>query len=169
MTTTPASPRHHVDGDVDVAPCGSGIRTRLVRGVRHGLGDFPLQTREIDIEASLQEVRAMSIAQVRFRVDGRSERAQEREFARISVFLAGYLQCCCPPPQVINHRLGLSLNLGESFVHVAALVMCPKGRNRNVDRRADRRDLNLYHGLPELLDAARAHRAAIAYENSRLA
>jgi hypothetical protein len=42
---------------------------------------------------------------------------------------AGCLQCSRPPQQVINHRLGLRPKLGESFVHVAALVMRPKGRN----------------------------------------
>src|SRR6266700_8422363 len=52
---------------------------------------------------------------------------------------------------------------------VAALVMRPKGRDGNVDGRANRGDLNLYHGFPELLDAARAHGAAIAYESRRLA
>src|SRR5712671_3344362 len=82
---------------------------------------------------------------------------------------AGCLQCCCPPQQVINHRLGLRPKLGESFVHVAALEMCPKGRNGNVDGRANRGNLNLYHGFPELLDAARAHGAAVAYESSRFA
>src|SRR5216684_18207 len=79
------------------------------------------------------------------------------------------LECRRPPQQVINHRLGLRPKLSESFVHVAALVMRPKGRNRNVDGRANRGDLDLYHGFPELLDAARAHGAAVAYESSRLA
>src|SRR6266852_2520864 len=82
---------------------------------------------------------------------------------------AGCLQCHRPPQQVIDHRLGLRLKLGESFVHVAALVMRPKGRHGNVDGRANRGDLNLYHGFPELLDTTRAHGAAIAYEGSRLA
>src|ERR1700676_1701080 len=70
---------------------------------------------------------------------------------------AGCLQCCCPPQQVVDHRLGLRHKLGESFVYVAALVMRPKGRNRNMHGRANRGDLNLYHGFPELLDAARPH------------
>jgi len=39
--------------DVDVAPCGLGIRTRLVRAVHQGLGDFALQTRQADVEARL--------------------------------------------------------------------------------------------------------------------
>ena len=85
------------------------------------------------------------------------------------VSFACCLQCRRPPQQVINHRLGLCLKLGESFVHVAALEMRPKGRNGNVDGRANRGDLNLYHGFPELLDATRAHGAAIAYESSRFA
>src|ERR1700733_15989398 len=87
---------------------------------------------------------------------------------RLSGF-AGRLQCGRPPQQVINHRLGLFLKLGESFVHVTALEMRPKSRDRYVDGRAHRGDLNLDHGFPELLDAARAHGAAVAYESSRLA
>src|SRR5260370_823259 len=47
--------------------------------------------------------------------------------------------------------------------------MCPKGGNGNVNGRAHWGDLNLDHGFPELLDGARAHGAAIAYESSRLA
>src|SRR5579864_8096420 len=47
--------------------------------------------------------------------------------------------------------------------------MRPKSRDRYEDGRAHRGDLNLDHGFPELLDAARAHGAAVAYERSRLA
>src|SRR6266481_3521498 len=47
--------------------------------------------------------------------------------------------------------------------------MRPKSRDGNVDGRAHRGDLNLYHGFPELLDGASAHGAAVAYERSRLA
>src|ERR1700686_1639881 len=82
---------------------------------------------------------------------------------------AGCLQCRRPPQQVINHRLGLCLKLGESFVHVATLEMRPKGRNGNVDGRTNRGNSKLYRRLPQLLDAARAHSAAIAHESSRLA
>src|SRR6266478_6334339 len=45
----------------------------------------------------------------------------------------------------------------------------PKSRNGDVDGRAHRGDLNLDHGFSELLDPARAHCAAVAYERSRLA
>src|SRR5258708_695897 len=38
-----------------------------------------------------------------------------------------------------------------------------------MDRRANRGDLNFDHGFPELLDAARAHGAAIAHERSGFA
>jgi hypothetical protein len=43
---------HHVDGDVDVAPCSFGIRTCLVRSVNQRLRDFALQTRQGDIETA---------------------------------------------------------------------------------------------------------------------
>src|SRR5258708_37085736 len=79
------------------------------------------------------------------------------------------LKCGRPPQQVINHRLRLFLKLGESFVHVTALEMHPKSRDGDVDGRAHRGDLNLDHGFSELLDAARAHGAAVAYERRRLA
>ena len=52
---------------------------------------------------------------------------------------------------------------------VAAPEMRPKGRDGNVDGRANRGNLKLYRRFPELLDAARAHGAAIADEGSRLA
>src|SRR5213082_2843810 len=57
--------------------------------------------------------------------------------ARLSS-VAGCLQCHRPPQQVINHPLGLCLELGESFVHVAAPEMRPQGRDGNVDGRANR-------------------------------
>src|SRR5690348_9637480 len=75
--------------------------------------------------------------------------------------LAGRLERCCPPQQIVDHALGLSRKLGEPLVHVAALEMRPKSRNGNVDGRSNRRDLNLDHGFFELLDAARAHGTAI--------
>src|SRR6202011_2615200 len=65
--------------------------------------------------------------------------------------------------------IGLFLNFGESFVDVTPLEIRPKNRDRNVDGRAHRSDLNLYHGFPELLDGASAHGAPIAYESGRLA
>src|SRR5882757_8701118 len=47
---------------------------------------------------------------------------------------AGRLKCGRPPQQVINHRQGLFLKLGESCVHVTALEMRPKSRDGDVDR-----------------------------------
>src|SRR5947207_10066181 len=85
------------------------------------------------------------------------------------VRVCGRLKRGRPPQQVINHRLGLFLKLGESFVQVTALEMRPKSRDGNVDGRAHRSDLNLDHGFSELLNAARAHGAAVADERSRLA
>src|SRR6266404_4852744 len=90
-------------------------------------------------------------------------------FLNSVVRVAGRLKCGRPPQQVINHRLGLFLELGESFVHVTALEMRPKSRDGDVDGQAHRDDLNLDHGFSELLDAARAHGAAVAYERGRLA
>src|ERR1700686_1094285 len=58
-----------VSHNADVVPCGFGIRTRLVRTVHQGLGDFALQTRRADVEASLEEVSAASCAQVHFGVN----------------------------------------------------------------------------------------------------
>ena len=83
--------------------------------------------------------------------------------------LARRLERRCPPEQVVNHRLRLLPKLSESFVHVTALEMRPKSRDGDVDGGAHRGDLNLDHGFPELLDAARAHGAAVAYERCRLA
>ena len=45
-----------VSHEVDVASCGSGIRTRLVRYVHQGLGDFLVQTRQVDVEANLEGI-----------------------------------------------------------------------------------------------------------------
>src|SRR5579863_4269250 len=83
--------------------------------------------------------------------------------------LARRLERCCPPEQVVNHRLRLLLKLNESFVHVTALEMSPKSGYGNVDRRPYRSHLDLNCRLPELLDTTRAHRAAVAYEGSGLA
>src|SRR6202047_881269 len=90
-------------------------------------------------------------------------------FLNSVVRVACRLKCGRPPQQVINHRLGLFLKLGESFVHVTALEMRPKSRDGDVDGRANRGDLNLDHRFPDLLDAARAHGTAIAYKSGRLA
>ena len=49
----------HVDDHVDVAAYRFGIRARLVRCVRQGLGDAALQTRHADVEASSEEMSAV--------------------------------------------------------------------------------------------------------------
>jgi uncharacterized LabA/DUF88 family protein len=52
-----------------------------VRGVHQGLGDFALQTRQADVEASLEEVSAASCAQVHFGVKGQVSRESDLHFA----------------------------------------------------------------------------------------
>src|SRR5215831_10492995 len=47
--------------------------------------------------------------------------------------------------------------------------MCPKRGDGDVDGSSDRRHLKLDCGFAKLLDASRAHGAAIAYKGSRLA
>jgi len=42
-----------IDRDVDVATCGFGIWTGLVRRIRQGPGDFALQTWQADVKTSL--------------------------------------------------------------------------------------------------------------------
>src|SRR6202140_3413050 len=96
-------------------------------------------------------------------------RQTEWDFDKDGLGLASRLQRCCPPQQVIDHGLGLRRELGEPLVHVATLEMRPKSRSGNVEGRSNRRDLNLDHGFPELLDASRAHRAAVAPKGSGFA
>jgi hypothetical protein len=62
--------------------------------------------------------------------------------------------------------LGGSLELRESLVHIAALKMRHQGRNRYMDGRANRSELNLYRGFPELLHTARASDAALTHGTS---
>jgi hypothetical protein len=57
----------NIDCDVNVAACGAGIRAHLVRGVYQGLVDFPLQSRQADIETGRQTVNAMRYAEDHFR------------------------------------------------------------------------------------------------------
>src|SRR5580693_3514347 len=59
-----------VSHNADVASGGFSIRTSFMRAVHQGLGDFALQTRQADVEASLEEVSAASCAQVHFGVNG---------------------------------------------------------------------------------------------------
>src|SRR5437879_3326935 len=66
-----ASALHHVDRNLDVAPCSVGIGTCLaVRRVHDGLGDFALQTWHADVEPCPEEVNVAGIAQVYFGIDG---------------------------------------------------------------------------------------------------
>jgi hypothetical protein len=67
----------------------------------------------------------------------------------------------CPPQQIIDHRLGGSLELRESRIHITALEVRPEGRNRYVDRRANWSELKLYRRFAELLDAAGARGTAM--------
>src|SRR5258706_14607409 len=62
---------HHVERNVDVAPCSVGICTcRLVRGVHNGLGDFALQAWQADVKPCSEEVNIARIAEVYFGIDG---------------------------------------------------------------------------------------------------
>src|SRR5713101_43163 len=62
---------HHVDRNVDVAPCSVGVGTCLaVRRVHNGLGDFALQTRHADVKPCPEKVKVAGIAQVYFGIDG---------------------------------------------------------------------------------------------------
>jgi hypothetical protein len=79
------------------------------------------------------------------------------------------LQRRCPPQQVIDHRLGRSLEFRQSRIHITALEVRPEGRSRYVDGRANWSELKLYRRFAELLDAARARGTAIAHESRRLA
>src|SRR5882724_3167249 len=79
------------------------------------------------------------------------------------------LQGCGPPQQIVDHRPGRCPQLGQSSLDIAALVVSPQGGDRDVDRCANRGDLNLDHRLAKLLDAACAHCGAITHEASGLA
>src|SRR6267143_1259619 len=62
---------HHVERNVNVAPCSVGICTCLaVRGVHNGLGDFALQPRQADVKPCSKEVNVARIAQIYFGIDG---------------------------------------------------------------------------------------------------
>src|SRR3984957_6799355 len=62
---------HHVERNVDVAPCSVGICTCLaVRGVHNGLGDFALQARQAAVKPRAEEVNIARISQVYFGIDG---------------------------------------------------------------------------------------------------
>src|SRR6266478_1898090 len=62
---------HHVERNVDVAPCSVRISACFaVRGVHNGLGDFALQARQADVKPCSEEVNVARIAQVYFGIDG---------------------------------------------------------------------------------------------------
>src|SRR5208283_257255 len=67
-------PGFDVRDNVDVAVCGFGIWTLLVRTVHQRLGDFAIYAREVDVEASLNEVTAAGCAQIHFGVNGELSR-----------------------------------------------------------------------------------------------
>src|SRR6266850_2254993 len=79
------------------------------------------------------------------------------------------LQGCGPPQQIVDQRPGGPLQLSQSGLDLAALVVSPQGGDGDVDRRANRGELKLYCGFTELLDAAGAHSGAIAHEANRFA
>jgi hypothetical protein len=89
-------------------------------------------------------------------------------FLELSGF-AGRLERRRPPEQVINHHLGGRLELRQPLVDVAALKVSPQGGDRDMDGRANRRELNRDRRFAELLHAARASDTAKAHESSRLA
>src|SRR5882724_66818 len=74
-----------------------------------------------------------------------------------------------PPQQIVDHRPGGRIGLGQSSVDIAAFIVSPQGGDRDVDRRADGGELKLDHGFAELLHAARAPNVAVAHERRRLA
>src|SRR5260370_13905327 len=81
-----------VDYDVDIAPCCFGVRARLMCFIHQGLGDFPLHTRQADVEASLEEASAVSQAQIDFSLDGQANRENDLSLAgckRDGAFEAG--------------------------------------------------------------------------------
>ena len=73
---------NQVDRNVDVAAGGFGVRTNLVRFVDQSLGDFALDARQADVEASAEEVAAVREVQVHFGVDRDVGRQGDFSFAR---------------------------------------------------------------------------------------
>src|ERR1700724_2786150 len=69
---------HHVERNLDVAPCSVGICTCLaVRRVHNGLGDFALQTRQADVKPCSEEVNVARMAQVYFGINGYVSRKRD--------------------------------------------------------------------------------------------
>src|SRR6266436_4941350 len=82
---------------------------------------------------------------------------------------AGRLESCRPPGQVVDHDVGLLVQVGEALVYVPTLEMCPKRRRGNMNRRSNRCHLNLDCRLAKLLDGSRAHDTSVAHKGSSLA
>src|SRR5262249_10837475 len=76
---------------------------------------------------------------------------------------------CRPPQQVIDHDLGLLVQLGKAFLYISSLEMGPECCNGNVNGRSNWRQLNLDGCFPQLLNASGAHYAAVTHERSSLA
>src|SRR5258708_2249210 len=89
-------------------------------------------------------------------------------FSLASTF-AGRLESCRPPGQVVDHDVGLLAQFGEALVYVPTLEMGPKRSNGNVNRRPNRRHLNLDCRLAKLLDGSCTHDASVAHKGSSLA
>src|SRR5882762_6687785 len=79
---------YKTDGDVDVAAGGLGINTRLVGGVDQGLGSFVPDARQADVEANLNEIGPVGIAQVDLSVDGQVGRQCDLHFSCLKLHRA---------------------------------------------------------------------------------
>src|SRR5689334_17428489 len=90
------------------------------------------------------------------------------KFSLASTF-ASRLESCRPPEEVVDHDVGLLLQFSEALVYIPAMEMCPKRRNGNVNRRPNRRHLNLDGRLAKLLDGSCAHDTSVANKRSSLA
>src|SRR5438128_1079893 len=69
-----------VNRDVDVPSRGFRIRTSLVRAIYQRLRDLSLQTRQADIETSLEKVPVVTSPKVHFGVDGHVRRELHLHF-----------------------------------------------------------------------------------------
>src|SRR5580700_1086592 len=76
--------------------------------------------------------------------------------------LACRLESRRPPQQVVDHDVGLLVQLRQACVDIPALEMRPECRYGNVNTRSDRRHLKFDRYRAKLLDASRAHCAAVA-------
>src|ERR1700736_1026512 len=90
-------------------------------------------------------------------------------FSLESTFASRLESCCRPPEEVVDHDVGLLLQFGEALVYVPALEMCPKRRHGNMNRRPNRRHLNLDGCLAKLLDGSRTHGASVTHKRGSFA